>query len=155
MGIRTATTDTDIAACYPVMRELRPQVPESEFVSRVRSQEQRGYRLAVVDDGDGIVGVAGFRIAENLAWGRFLYVDDLVVLDTQRSRGCGARLLAWLRDRAVAEGCQQLHLDSGLQREAAHRFYEREGMAKAGFHFAEALTPNNPVPSASRGEEVR
>ncbi|HSH68435.1 MAG TPA: GNAT family N-acetyltransferase [Deferrisomatales bacterium] len=155
MGIRTVTTNTDIAACYPVMRELRPQVPESEFVSRVRSQERSGYRLAVVDDGDGIVGVAGFRIVENLAWGRFLYVDDLVVVDHQRSKGCGARLLAWLRERALAEGCQQLHLDSGVQREDAHRFYEREGMAKAGFHFAEALTPDNPVPPVSQGKEIR
>jgi hypothetical protein len=32
------------------------------------------------------------------------------------------------------------HLDSGMQRQDAHRFYEREGLSKAGFHFAETLS---------------
>lgn len=102
--------------------------------------EKGGYRLAVVEEDDtGVVAVAGFRIGESLSWGRFLYVDDLVTSETHRSRGHGARLLSWLRDYAIAEGCQQLHLDSGIQREDAHRFYEREGMSKSGFHFAEPL----------------
>jgi GNAT superfamily N-acetyltransferase len=139
MNIRPARTEKEIAACYPVMRELRPQISENEFVCRVRSQEGGGYRLALVEDGGGIVAVAGFRIGENLAWGRFLYVDDLVTSEKCRSQGYGARLLSWLRHCAVAEGCQQLHLDSGMQREDTHRFYEREGMSRAGLHFVEDL----------------
>ena len=31
------------------------------------------------------------------------------------------------------------HLDSGLQRRDAHRFYAREGMAASGYHFAVKL----------------
>lgn len=88
-----------------------------------------------------MVAVAGFRVGENLAWGLFLYVDDLVTLPTQRSRGYGARLLAWLKERAANEGCQQMHLDSGIQRKDAHRFYEREGMTMASFHFVENIAP--------------
>ena len=149
MIIRTAETYEDVAACYPVMQELRPHVPESEFVSRVRSQEKCGYRLAVVEDNHKIVAVAGFRIGENFAWGRFLYVDDLVTSDKHRSNGYGARLLSWLREWAIAEGCQQLHLDSGIQREDAHRFYEREGMSKAGFHFVETLSPSKALQPTS------
>ena len=40
---------------------------------------------------------------------------------------------------AAKEGCLQLHLDSGIQRKEAHRFYEREGMTITGFHFAENI----------------
>jgi GNAT superfamily N-acetyltransferase len=138
MDIKIAVTAEDIAGCYPVMRELRPHIRESEFLSRVRRQEQAGYRLAYLRQGNDIVAVAGFRIAENLAWGHFLYVDDLVTLAGSRSHGFGSALLAWLRDYAARNGCEQLHLDSGMQRTDAHRFYEREGMAKAGFHFAAA-----------------
>ncbi len=154
MKIRLANTDQDLAACYPVMRELR-QVEESEFVSRVRIQEKDGYRLAMVEDGGHVVGVAGFRIAVSLAWGRFLYVDDLVTSGRQRSQGYGAKLLSWLRDYAIAEGCQQLHLDSGLQRVDAHRFYEREGMSKGAFHFAMQLLPSgSATPTSVRREEI-
>ncbi len=142
MKIGQAGTDREIAACYPVMRELRPHVPENEFVSRVRRQEKSGYRLVAAEAEKEIVAVAGFRIGESLAWGRFLYVDDLVTSKKHRSKGYGAKLLLWLREYAVSENCKQLHLDSGLQREDTHRFYEREGMSKGGFHFVESLSPS-------------
>ena len=145
MNIRVATTDTEIAACYPVMRELRPHIAEGQFLSRVRSQENAGYRLAYVHASNSVVAVAGFRIGENLAWGRFLYVDDLVTLSEHRSKGYGAKLLSWLKEQAAKEGCEQMHLDSGIQRKEAHRFYEREGMTMASFHFVEKIAPNKAL----------
>ena len=142
MEIRRAKSDEEIAACFPVMHELRPQVAASDFVSRVRRQEPSGYRIAVVLEGGEPVAVAGYRIGENLAWGRFLYVDDLVTRSTHRSRGYGRALLAWLITQAVEAGCQQVHLDSGVHRTDAHRFYEREGMERASVHFRKVLTPH-------------
>jgi GNAT superfamily N-acetyltransferase len=136
MNIRIAVTDAELSACYPVMLELRPHLERDAFVPRIRMQEQTGYRLAFVEDQEGVTAVAGFRLGENLAWGRHLYVDDLVARSAYRSRGYGAGLLAWLKDYAVREGCVQLHLDSGVQRKDAHRFYEREGMTITSYHFA-------------------
>src|SRR5512139_42159 len=141
MSIYIATTDTEIAACYPVMRELRPHIAEEQFLFRVRSQERTGFRLAYIQEPTGVVAVAGFRLGENLAWGRFLYVDDLVTLPGQRSRGHGAKLLSWLKEQAAKEGCEQMHLDSGIQRTEAHRFYAREGMTMASLHFVEKIAP--------------
>ncbi|MBI3776532.1 MAG: GNAT family N-acetyltransferase [Gammaproteobacteria bacterium] len=140
MSIRIASTDADIMDCYRVMRELRPHVAEEQFLARVRDHEKSGYRLAFVHAAEGCMAVAGFRISENLAWGRFLYVDDLVTLPAQRSKGYGAHLLSWLKGYAGQNNCSQLHLDSGMQRTGAHRFYEREGMTRAGYHFSESLT---------------
>lgn len=142
MDIQIAETDTNISACYPVMRELRPHLEETEFLPLVRKLENAGYRLAFVQQSEGVVAVAGFWIRENLAWGRFLYVDDLVTLASHRSQGIGSRLLTWLREYAAQEGCRQLHLDSGTQRKDAHRFYDREGMSLFGYHFAENLESN-------------
>lgn len=141
MSIRIAITDTEIAACYPVMRELRPHIAEDQFLSQVRNQESAGYRLAFVQEPEGLVAVAGFRVGVNLAWGRFLYVDDLVTLPAHRSKGYGAKLLAWLKEYAAKEGCLQMHLDSGIQRKEAHRFYEREGMTMTSLHFFVNIRP--------------
>ena len=141
MKIQIANTDSDLLACFPVMRELRPHVERGEFLSSIRNQERAGYRLAFAQAQDEPVTVAGFRISENLAWGRFLYVDDLVTCEHHRSKGYGTQMLAWLRVQAAQEGCNQLHLDSGSQRKDAHRFYLREGMQKFGFHFAERIMP--------------
>ena len=142
MNIAFARSDAEIAACYAVMRQLRPHIPEAEFVERVRRAEQSGYHLVCLSEGGRPVALAGVRTGENLAWGRFLYVDDLVTAADQRSQGHGARLLAWVRDYAAQQGCAQIHLDSGLQRLDAHRFYAREGVARTGYHFAEILASN-------------
>lgn len=147
MNISLAITDAAIAACYPVMRELRPHIAASEFLPRIRSQERSGYRLACIEGPAGVVAVAGFRTGENLAWGRFLYVDDLVTLPEHRSQGYGSALLSWLRTYAAEQGCGQMHLDSGVQRKDAHRFYEREGMTLASLHFFEKIAPTQ-VPRA-------
>lgn len=141
MNISLANADQEIASCYAIMRELRPHITEESFVSRVRSQHKYGYMLAYVQEASVSVAVAGFRIGQNLSWGRFLYVDDLVTLPEHRSRGYGAVLLAWLADFAAEQGCEQLHLDSGIQRKDAHRFYERAGMEFIGYHFRKAVAP--------------
>ena len=149
MTVRIAVADKEIAACYPVMRELRPHITEADFVSRVRRQEKAGYRLAYLEQPEGVVAVAGFRLGDSLAWGRFLYVDDLVTSAVHRSKGFGSALLAWLRRFGIDAGCQQLHLDSGIQRKGAHRFYEREGMTLASYHFAENLAPESTLDSGA------
>lgn len=143
MTIRIAESDAEIHACFPVVHQLRPHLTPEELLRRVRSQERAGYRLAYVEVEGRPVAAAGFRILESLSSGRFLYVDDLVTLDAERSRGHGARLLAWLRERARAEGCQRLELDSGVQRKDAHRFYEREGLAITSYHFKMPVGPGD------------
>jgi len=141
MTIKIAKTDNEINTCYSVMQELRPHINKEEFLSRVRNQERSGYQLAYVQEADEIVAVAGFRMSENLAWGKFMYVDDLVTLSAQRSKGFGSKLLSWLKEYAIKNSCSQFHLDSGTQRKEAHRFYEREGMSITGYHFFESITP--------------
>jgi GNAT superfamily N-acetyltransferase len=118
------------------MHQLRPHLAESEFVARVRRQQQQGYHLAFRAVAERPVAVAGFRFTDSLAWGHSLYVDDLVTLAAERSKGHGRALLRWLAEQAHAAGCAELHLDSGTHRIDAHRFYQREGMAITSYHFA-------------------
>jgi GNAT superfamily N-acetyltransferase len=144
MHIAIAITDEDINQCYPVVRELRTHVKQDEFLPRVRGQEADGYRLAMCRDNSEVVAVAGFRIGDNLAWGHYLYVDDLVARAENRSQGHGTVLLSWLYDYAAENGCEQVHLDSGVQRAGAHRFYEREGLQKTSFHFSKGVQEITP-----------
>ncbi|MEE4383577.1 MAG: GNAT family N-acetyltransferase [Pseudomonadales bacterium] len=140
LEIVVAETEAAIRACWPVMAQLRPQLDEGGFLERVQRQRAAGYRLVAVRRGGRVVAVAGFVIGEKLAWGRHLYVDDLVTDEAARSGGVGAALLAWLRRHAAEAGCAELHLDSGVQRTDAHRFYAREGLAHASQHFRVAIT---------------
>lgn len=137
--IHLAEDDTAIAACYDTMAQLRPHLSRQHFVARVRRQMGEGYRLAALRHEGDVVAVAGFRLLTTLYSGRQLHLDDLVTQPAHRSEGHGTTLLKWLRERAHREGCAELHLDSGLQREGAHRFYQRLGLIVVGYHFTVAV----------------
>jgi GNAT superfamily N-acetyltransferase len=133
--IALAVGDEEIQDCYAVMSELRPHVSAEDFLPRVRRQmEVAGYKLAYLSDGE-VKAVAGFRVSECLVWGRFMYVDDLVSKEGERSKGYGGQLFDWLVEYARGEGCDQFHLDSGVQRFAAHRFYLAKRMSIEAHHF--------------------
>jgi len=138
--IALAETDEEILATRGVMLQLRPHIAPEEYLARVRRMmEAERYHLAAVRENGVVRAVAGFRYMEMLYCGRILSVDDLITDETARSAGWGARLMDWLRWRAEAEGCDQLHLDSGVHRAGAHRFYFRQGMTITAFHFAVPL----------------
>ncbi|MEM8676924.1 MAG: GNAT family N-acetyltransferase [Cyanobacteria bacterium P01_G01_bin.67] len=132
--IKLATSVTEIEQCFPVMSQLRLDLNREQFVQQVQAQMTGGYQLAYIKDFE-VLGVAGFRIDTSLSWGKYLYVADLVVEQNKRSQGYGEALFTWLIAFAKQHHCQQLHLDSGVQRFAAHRFYLQQKMHISSHHF--------------------
>jgi GNAT superfamily N-acetyltransferase len=129
-------TDAQILATREVMRQLRPHIAEEDYLPTVRRiMASDRFCLAAVCEGGIVRAVAGYRIMEMLYCGRILFVDDLITDERTRSKGHGSRLLAWLQEEARTHNCDELHLDSGVQRAGAHRFYFREGMNISSFHF--------------------
>jgi GNAT superfamily N-acetyltransferase len=124
-----------IARCFPVMSELRPHLTVEQFEGRVARQRAAGYRLTFVESEGQVRAVAGWRMVEFLAWGKILYVDDLVTRATDQGAGFGSALMDWLIAEARREKCQELHLDSGVHRFGAHRFYLHKGMDITCHHF--------------------
>ena len=138
-AVRVAESDEEIVACFECMQELRPDIRRDSFCHQVRSMQEQGYRLAYVEQDGHVVGVSGYRYIDMLYAGRSLYVDDLVVSADVRSTGIGTVLIDWLRSEARRNDCDTLHLDSGVQRDRAHKFYFDNGMHISSFHFVQRL----------------
>ena len=137
--IAFATTDAEIQDCYDVMSQLRPHIAREDFLPRVRRQiDSFDYRLAYLKDGD-VKAVAGIRISEWLAGGKYLDIDDLVAKDGERSKGYGGKLFDWVVDFARAEKCDHVRLLSGVQRFDAHRFYLMKRMSIEAHYFTMKL----------------
>jgi GNAT superfamily N-acetyltransferase len=125
------------------MRHLHPALASrDEFVQQVDGRQRAaGYRLVTSVPDDAAPAVAGFRIGDNLAWGRHLYIDDLSTLPAARQQGHARNLLAWLHQRAERLGCRQMHLDSGVgsDRVSAHRLYFNTGYRISSHHFSRGV----------------
>jgi len=136
-------TPDSLLPAFDVMRQLRPHLKDAHvFAAQVTGQRAEGYRLlAAENDVGSVVGLAGYRTLTNLLYGRFVYVDDLVVDGTLQRDGIGAQLLDAVRQHAREAGCAHFVLDTGLHMPLAQRFYFRNGLLARGMHFVEALSP--------------
>ena len=136
--------EAETARAARALLELRPQRgPAPALVSRADAQRSSGYRLfgSFEPGEEDAAAVAGFRVVETLAWGRMLYVDDLVTRADRRGRGHGGALMRRLAVEACRERCEQLHLDSGVgpERADAHRLYFNSGLRISSYHFSREL----------------
>jgi ribosomal protein S18 acetylase RimI-like enzyme len=152
--LRHADSDGEIAACFPVMRELRPHLAgPGELVRRVRSQMAGGYRILAAWQDGRVIGLAGYRPQENLIRGPFCYVDDLVVSGEHRCDGLGARLLDGVSAEARRHHLPFLVLDTALDNSLGQRFYFRYGMLPAALRFTIPIGSAGAEPVQEPGEE--
>ena len=103
--------------------------PVDAVVMQRRIQElDRNLRAVLVACSDGgVIGWIDVCEMHHLQSGAYAEIGGLVVSEICRSKGVGAQLVAaaegWARDR----GLHRIVVRSQIAREAAHRFYIREG----------------------------
>ena len=137
IDIALARTPADISATWPVMHQLRPHLDAEAYLAQVlRLQAERDFRLARMTVDGMVVAVAGLRFGEWLHGGRYLEIEDFVTSEDCRSHGYGGQFFDWIAALGREAGCQHLRLLSGVQREAAHRFYRRKGMGIDAYYFS-------------------
>ena len=136
----TELETSEFEESYSVMRELRDQIASDVYPKLLEEMHGGGYRLFAVREAGRIVALAGIGFGVNLYYGHYLWVYDLITAASERSRGQGRALVAYLEDLARNEGCDTIALSSALHRKDAHRFYEEKaGFDRAGYTFRKAL----------------
>ncbi|GHC95346.1 N-acetyltransferase GCN5 [Pseudorhodoferax aquiterrae] len=139
-ALRHADDAAALRACWPVARQLRPQLAGiDDFLERVQRMRQHSYRVLAAWHGERVLALAGYRLQENLVYGRFLYIDDLVSSEEVRGQGWGARLIAATRALAAQAGCAHVVLDTAIANTAAQRFYAAQGLANKATRFSCAV----------------
>ena len=127
-----------LAAAESVHRQLRPQLPP-DYARRMAEIFAGGAEMAVAVEEGRVTGLTVFRVLEKTFTGRELYCDDLITDERQRSKGVGRALIQYMERVGRERRCDYLALDSGTQRQQAHKFYFREQMPITAFHFSKKL----------------
>lgn len=128
-----------LEAAYEVFGTLRPHLYKTQFIDQVQVQAKEGYRIAVIQQNGEVVAAAGYRVATFLAWGRVLYIDDLITHPERKCSGLGSALLDWLLEEGKRLECSEAHLDTGHQRHDAHRLYLNKGFVLSSHHMSARL----------------
>lgn len=145
--------EADIAACVALMsanaagarvgREVDDLAP---YLAAFRRMAEGGRTVLYVARLDGmgpgrIAGMFELTVLDGLSFaGRpRAQVESVHVDPALRSRGLGARMMAFAEERARTRGCVLLQLASNAERSRAHTFYERIGYDRSHAGFKKML----------------
>ncbi|MHA6260792.1 GNAT family N-acetyltransferase [Sporosarcina sp. CAU 1771] len=111
---------------FPVMNQLRTDLNEETYLELLNEMMKDGYLLYGLYKDKQIVSLVGFSLRVNFYSKRHVFVYDLVTDSAYRSYGFGEKLLNYIHKWAKENDALYVALESGVQREAAHRFYEKK-----------------------------
>lgn len=139
MQIRQADeSDSDVLAL--LLAELGYPTETSQVRERLIDSNRVGDSVLVAVYNSKVVGMAVLHRT------RFLHrppdgrISTLVVFESYRSCCIGARLVEAAEAVFRESGCGRIEVTSGKQREAAHRFYNREGYIEQPKRFVKPLS---------------
>ena len=136
-------THADFSDVLRLLQQLWPnqrfdQARLQEIFERALTSDAQRL-ICAVDDGR-LIGFCSLTLKNNLWQQGYLgHIDELVVDETCRGRGIGTQLLNAIVEIAKKCGCRRVELDSAFHRQAAHKFYEREGFENRAYLFSKKL----------------
>lgn len=102
--------------------------------NRVKQDER--YKTFVALENEEVVGfissVYSFEIGKELG---FMHIVGLAVKNEKQNQRIGTKLLEHMENYAKEKGISSIVLNSGVQRTAAHTFYQRNGYGKNSWCF--------------------
>jgi ribosomal protein S18 acetylase RimI-like enzyme len=110
-------------------RALSPTEWRPDLVEILRAEidaRLAGGTIAVAEEQGALLALAFVTFADE-APVPFAVVEDLIVAPETRGRGVGKAMLDWIAAESRARGIRRLFLESGVNNERAHGFFEREG----------------------------
>lgn len=125
-----------------VLHAIYPSLTVEEYDRELDQMLQNNYGQVAVFDDQICIGISGFWIGTKLWCGKYLELDNIVVLEKYRSKGVGKLLFDFLHKKALENDCTMLSLDSYTHNFKAHKFFYNQGFSPKGFHFINILKPN-------------
>ena len=122
-----------------VLHAIYPSLTIEEYDRELDQMLPHNYSQVAVFDCEKCLGLSGFWIGTKLWCGKYLELDNIVVLEKYRSKGIGKLLFDFLHKKALENDCTMLSLDSYTHNFKAHKFFYNQGFSPKGFHFINIL----------------
>ena len=142
MEFREYQTQDFAGVCELIRNELGYPVTSRDLEERIAQMHgDDRYRIFVASDGVSVTGFIGITIG--LAFeipGRIMTIIALAISQAHQGSGIGSSLVRKAEDFGMSCHVSAILVSSGILREAAHRFYEKQGFHKKGYSFMKQST---------------
>jgi GNAT superfamily N-acetyltransferase len=148
MQLRDAT-ETDLAACLPLLRQLWADAPAPIQTPRHEAELKAVFRrllrapdarVILAWESEQAVALMDLTVRDTLFHcGATMVIEDLIVDAAHRRRGIGKRLVELAEEIARERGCRGVELSSDLFREETHEFWQALGYEAKASQFRKTL----------------
>jgi GNAT superfamily N-acetyltransferase len=132
--VKELKTTSEMFAAFDILSHMYPDMPRTEYEKIIPERVQNGYRMLGVFDGEKCVCSAGFWISYRFYCGKFIQLDNMVVIPEYRSKGVGKLVIDFIKNTGKTEACTKVLIDTYVENFDAHRFFFREGFIIRGYH---------------------
>lgn len=115
------------------------KISEAVLKERILEMASQNYACAGIYDDEALIGCSGLWFQTRHYAGRSIEMDHVIVLDSYRNQGIGAKLLDFVYDYAKEKACRWVELNTYVHNFASHKFYYNHGFVAKGYHFVKEL----------------
>jgi GNAT superfamily N-acetyltransferase len=136
--IKLIPTD-NLISILPLVQFLNPTLPASLLETRLQDMASQGYQCAGLYLDGQLIGICGLWIMTKFYIGKHIEPDNVFILPEYRRQEFGKKLLAWVYDYGLSQGCIASELNCYVDNETGNIFWEQEGFAKIGYHYQKLI----------------
>jgi GNAT superfamily N-acetyltransferase len=126
MGFKTITELDEIKDSYLLLKEIRDNQTLDDFCTMFYFMKDEDYKMIGLYENSELITVSNIKLDFNSAYGKYIYIYDLVTKPEKRSQGYGKKMIKYISSLAISFDCENLVLNSLIDKVEAHRFYKRE-----------------------------
>lgn len=129
-----------IRSIMPLIKKMaKNSVADAVLLQRLQEMTTQNYECVGVYKHQQLIGVAGMWFCTRHYSGRSVEVDHVCIEEAYRSQGLGSQLMAWIENYVKEKGYETIELNTYVENILSHKFYEKEGFKKLGFHFLKSI----------------
>ena len=129
-----------IGSILPLVKKMaKESISDAVLLQRLQEMTTQNYECVGVYDHQQLIGVAGMWFCTRHYSGRSVEVDHVCIEDAYRNQGLGSRLMAWIENYVREKGYETIELNTYVENILSHKFYQKQGYKKLGFHFLKSL----------------
>jgi GNAT superfamily N-acetyltransferase len=129
-----------IDVVVPLVKKMsNPSITEPLLLKRFKEMVTQNYECIGVYDAEKLVGVSGLWFCTRHYSGRSVELDHVFIEDAYRNKGLGSKFVNWIQRYVKSKGYEAIELNAYIANEPSHKFYERDGFQKLGYHFVKEI----------------
>jgi GNAT superfamily N-acetyltransferase len=136
--IKLIPTD-NLISILPLVQFLNLSLPVSILEDRLQEMASQGYQCVGLYFDGQLIGICGLWIMTKFYVGKHIEPDNVFILPQYRKQGFGKKLLDWVYEYGITQGCIASELNCYVVNETGNAFWEQEGFEKIGYHYQKTL----------------